>query len=209
MVQDIEAGESAQAEKDLRAYLYPQQVQASKKKAAPALSLFQGLSVASPEEHPQANFDETAPDGEPGAFVEPKKEDAVPQDEAFLSLDKFLKGTVAAYAAQLIGAYKATGKPLALGTPYTDTLDLNATIQFANGGTSPEATQAATAQFSAALGAMNDDQRKMLLDNALAQASVWCSNTQGSGGFNYEVFVRADKLDGTSLQVKVVTGYRE
>ena len=53
---------------------------------------------------------------------------------------------------------------------------------------------------------MNDDQRKMLLDNAVSQAAVWCPNNQGSGGFNYEVFVRADKLDGTTLTVKVVTG---
>lgn len=176
------------------------------KKAEGALALFQGLEVASPEEHPQAHFDETAPDGEPGAYVEPVKEDSVPQDDAFISMDAFLKGLVAAYAAQLIGAYKATGKPLTLATPYTDSLDLTAALEFAGAGSTPEALNSAKAQFSQALGNLNDDQRKMLLDNAVAQAAVWCPNTQGSGGFNYEVFVRAEKLDGTSLTVKVVTG---
>ena len=180
--------------------------QASSKQAAPALALFQGLEVASPEEHPQARFDETAPAGEPGAYVEPVKEDAVPQDEAFVSMDAFLKGLIAAYAAQLIGAFKVTGRPLALATPYTDTLDLMAALEFAGTMTSEEAIASAKAQFSQALGNLNDDQRKMLLDNAVAQAAVWCQNTQGSGGFTYEVFVRAEKLDATSLTVKVVTG---
>lgn len=181
--------------------------QASQKKADGALALFQGLAVASPEEHPQAHFDESAPNGTPTPYNEPSKVDAVPQDDAFLSLDTFLKGVVAAYAAQLIGAFKATNKPLTLATPYQDTLDLAATLEFAGGAAAtPDAVNSAKAQFSQALGNMNDDQRKMLLDNAMAQAAVWCPNTQGSGGFNYEVFVRAEKLDGTSLTVKVVTG---
>ena len=179
---------------------------ASHKQADGALALFQGLSVATPEEHPQAHFDETAPDGQPGAYVEPAKEDSVPQSDAFLALDSFLKGIVAAYAAQLIGAFKATSKPLTLGTPYTDTLDLSAALEFAGGAQTADAIASAKAQFVQALGGMNDDQRQMLLDNAVSQAAVWCPNTQGSGGFNYEVFVRAEKLDGTSLVVKVVTG---
>lgn len=182
--------------------------QARRKKADGALAFFQGLDMAAPEEeHPQAHTDETAATPETGNYNEPSKEDAVPQDETYLAVDKFLKGVLGGYAAQLIAVFQVTNKPLALSAPFEDHLDLAETIRVTGG---PQATaqaqEAAVAQFQTAMNKLTDDQKKMLVDGAIAQAAVWCNNAKGSGGFNYEVFVRAQSLDGTTLVVKVVTG---
>lgn len=183
--------------------------EAGRKRADGALGFFQGLSIAAPaeEEHPQAQFDEAAPTPETGNYVEPAKEDAVPQDETFVALDKFLKGVLGGYAAQLIAVFQVTNKPLALSAPFEDRLDLAETIRVTGGpSATAQAQEAAVAQFQTAMNKMSDDQKKMLVDGAIAQAAVWCNNAKGSGGYNYEVFVRAESLDGTTLVVKVVTG---
>ena len=170
---------------------------------------FMGLKLAPPE-HPQAENAETQTfPVEPTPYQEPSREESIPEDAAFINMDRLLKGVVAAYAAQLIAAYKMTTKPVHLGVPFTDSLDLHLALEVA-GGSESTLTQvdAAKAQFDQALEKLSDDQKKVLLDNAVAQAAVWCQNTRGSGGFNYEVFVRAESLEGSSLSVKVVTGVK-
>ena len=180
------------------------------KQADKSMSLFKGLDLSFPEEeHPQAFAEETVRDAEPGHYNEPVAEDAVPQDAGFLSMDKLLKGVVAAYAAQLISAFQVTTKPITLSIPFDDKLDLHATLEIGGG---PNATalqaDAAKAQFDQAMDKLSDSQKKMLIDNAYAQAAVWCPNVEGSGGFNYEVFVRAESIDGPILAVRVVTGMK-
>ena len=170
---------------------------------------FMGLKLAPPE-HPQAENAETQTfPVEPTPYREPSREESIPEDAAFINMDRLLKGVVGAYAAQLIAAYKATTKPVHLGIPFTDTLDLHLALEVAGGGDSTQTqVDAAKSQFDQALAKLSDDQKKVLLNNAVAQAAVWCQNTQGSGGFNYEVFVRAESLEGVNLTVRVVTGVK-
>ena len=183
---------------------------AKPKKADGALSLFRGLQVADEEqdvpEHPQAHTDETIGDPVSGEYIEPQKEDAVVQDDTYRNVDHLLKGVVGGYAAQLIGAFKATSKPLHFDAPFQDKLNLEDVVRQGGDAPTPDAQDAAVAMLKAAMDSLNDDQRKMLLDSATAQAAVWCSDTEGSGGYNYEVFVRAEALEGTQLQITVVTG---
>jgi hypothetical protein len=203
----LEKVRTFQAEEDAKAK------QGSLKKADGALSLFKGLSLADPEpnvpedeEHPQATMDETVGDAEVGNYNDAVKDGPNDQDEAYKNLDHFLKGVVGGYAAQLIAAFEATSKPLHFDAPFSDKLDLGEVIKLHP--ESPDSGDAAVAQFKAAMDSMDDDQKKMLLNSAVAQAAVWCANTDGAGGYNYEVFVRADSLDELSLNIVVVTGKR-
>lgn len=177
---------------------------ASAKKADGALSLFRGLNMA--EEHPQAYQDEIVQSPEPSPYNEPTKDKAVAQDPNFLSVDKFVKGLVGAYAAQLVGAFKYTGTPIPMETPFNDTIDMAAAVQFAGSSDSEAARTAALAQLSSSLESLSDDQRRMILDGSFAQSAVWCASGSGVGGFTYEVFVRPEQIDGTSMKVRVITG---
>lgn len=184
----------------------------SRKKADSNLSLFQGLSIADPEkdgdfpdEHPQASTDERAAEGPTAIYEDPGVEVSA-GDPLFIQMDLFIKQILAAYASQLISAFQVTTHPISLGVPFEDTLDLADLIRYAGGpGVSDSARDAAVTQLTAGMNKLNDGQRRLLLENAFAQAAVWCNST---GGFNYEVFVRATELGESTMKVTVVTGQK-
>jgi hypothetical protein len=47
---------------------------------------------------------------------------------------------------------------------------------------------------------MNDSEIQIAINEASAQAAVWCENTDG--GYLYEVYVRAESLDTDSMLLK-------
>ena len=188
---------------------------ASLKVAESSLSLFQGLSLADPEkdgdypdEHPQAHVDERAAEGPTAIYEDPGVEVSM-EDPLFLQMDQFVKQILAAYASQLISAFQVTSRPISLGVPFEDTLDLADLLRYAGGATvSDNARDAAVTQLIAGMTKLNDGQRRLLLENAFAQAAVWCNGKGGSGGFNYEVYVRATELGESTMKITVVTGQK-
>ena len=187
----------------------------SGKKADSNLSLFKGLLVANPdqdgdfpEEHPQAHTDERAGDGPTSVYQDPGVEVSA-QDPLFIQMDQFIKQVLAAYAGQLVSAFQVTARPISLGVPFEDTLDLADLLKYAGGpNVSDSARDAAVTQLSSGMAKLNDGQRRLLLENAFAQAAVWCNGKGGSGGFNYEVYVRATEIGETTVKVIVVTGQK-
>lgn len=159
-------------------------------------SFLDALNMAAPEADPKVPYIDPQQDG--NGIDNPSP--------AYLMMDKLLKGCMGAYTSQLLSAFNYTGRPLELEVPFTDKIDLADVLTVGSG--LPAAAQAAKAQLTRALDVLTDDEKKQLLTDSFSQAAVWCDNQNGSGGFTYEVFARAEALEGSTLTVKAVTGIR-
>jgi len=125
-------------------------------------------------------------------------------------LGHFLKRVVAEIAATFISAYKLTSRPPLDRIPGTGEVQLDQIEQSAaqglGGGLSLSITQSRVKRLVERL---SDSEIQECINDAWAQAAVWCSTP--AGGFVYEAFVRAETLDSDSLALKYkfVTGSRE
>jgi hypothetical protein len=122
---------------------------------------------------------------------------ATPEEaEALLEI---LQGVCGEIAATFISAFKVTTRPLALGTPGEGSVCLDSRST-GDQNVSTQFIQGLGSQVQALVRKMNDSDLQGILNDAWAQASVWCNGEKG--GFTYEVLVRAEAFDDESLSLK-------
>ena len=120
----------------------------------------------------------------------------------------FLKKVMAEVAATFVAAYKVTSRSPLDKIPGTGELALDQVDQQQPGMSSFILTDSGS-RVKHLVEKLNDNDIQDCINDAWAQAAVWCSDP--AGGFVYEVFVRAETLDSESLKLKYrfVTGTRD
>jgi hypothetical protein len=156
-------------------------------------------------------------DGQPGldahsqlASEQERSKTAASTGDYKAQLGHFLKKVMAEIAATFISAYRLTSRPPLDRIPGTGEVQLDQieqqAVQGLGGGLSLNITNSRVKRLVEKL---SDSEIQECINDAWAQAAVWCSTP--AGGFIYETFVRAETLDSDSLALKYkfVTGSRE
>ena len=120
----------------------------------------------------------------------------------------FLKRVMAEVAATFIAAYKVTSRTPLDKIPGVGELQLDQIEQQQMQNTSMTLNITGS-RVKNLVQKLTDSDIQECINDAWAQAAVWCSSP--GGGFVYEVFVRAETLDSESLllKYKFVTGTRD
>ena len=120
----------------------------------------------------------------------------------------FLKRVMAEVAATFIAAYKVTSRTPLDKIPGVGELQLDQIEQQQMQNTSMTLNITGS-RVKNLVQKLTDSDIQECINDAWAQAAVWCSSP--GGGFVYEVFVRAETLDSESLLLtyKFVTGTRD
>ena len=121
----------------------------------------------------------------------------------------YLKRVMAEVAATFISVYKVTNKPPLNKVPGTGELQLEQVEQQQYQNISGFNIIDNGSRLKYLVEKMNDSDIQECINDAWAQAAVWCSSP--GGGFVYEVFCRAETLDSESLVLKYrfVTGLKD
>jgi hypothetical protein len=121
----------------------------------------------------------------------------------------FLKRVMAEIAATFIAAFKVTSRTPLDKVPGIGELQLDQVEQQQYQGLSSLTLNVTGSRVKNLVQKLTDSDIQECVNDAWAQAAVWCSS-QG-GGFVYEVFVRAETIDSESLllKYKFVTGTRD
>jgi hypothetical protein len=121
----------------------------------------------------------------------------------------FLKRVMAEVAATMISAYKVTSRPPLDKIPGTGELQLDQIEQQQYQGISSLSLNVTKSRVKYLAEKLTDSDLQEILNDSWAQAAVWCSSS--SGGYVWEIFVRAETLDSESLRLtyKFVTGTRD
>ena len=148
-------------------------------------------------------------DGVPGALlaVASWKPTKTAGDEKQM-FNKFLKLVMGEIAATMIAAFKVTNRPMTLNqVPGIGEVQLTQVEQPSSLSSFNIVNTGSRVKYL--LDKLNDGDIKEAIDKARAQAAVWLDDP--SGGFVYEVFVRAETIDTDSLilKYKFVTGTKE
>ncbi len=110
----------------------------------------------------------------------------------------FLKKAMGEIAASLITAFKVTSRPLMNKVPGTGEVKLDEVEQ--NNMPLPLGSTNIASRVRYLMGKLTDSQIQEAINGAWAQAAVW--NEDKNGGYNYEVFIRPDSLDKTTMVLK-------
>ena len=121
----------------------------------------------------------------------------------------FLKKVMAEVAATFVAAWKVTSHPPFDKVPGTGELQLDQVEQQPYQGMSSFNIIDSGSRVKHLVEKLNDSDIQDCINDAWAQAAVWCSSP--GGGVVYEVFVRAETLDSESLKLKYkfVTGTKD
>lgn len=122
------------------------------------------------------------------------KKKAAPSDYVEQFAD-FMKKAIGEVAATFIAAFKATQRATMSQVPGTGSIKFDLMEEGLLANVSNQVDVASRLRFL--VGKLTDSQIQSALNDAWAQSAVW--NTTENGGYTYEVFCRAEKLDQESL----------
>lgn len=121
--------------------------------------------------------------------------------DAKLEMRSILQGVCGEIVGTMISAYKLTSRPVALNVPGEGSVGLG----FSNPGSIPVPLSTHQDMFledriKAICAKLNDGDLQEILNDSWAQGAVWCSSP--TGGFTYEILVRAEAFDDETLTLR-------
>lgn len=144
-------------------------------------------------------------EGVPGALLAVASKVAAKDEKG--QFNQFMKYVCAEIAATMVAAFKVTSRPILNQTPGVGEVQLAQVEQPSSLSSFNIVNTGSRVKYL--LEKLNDGDIKDAINSARAQAAVWVDDP--SGGFVYEVFVRAESIDTDSMIMKYtfITGTKE